>query len=138
MSPAVEPSSPPPPPVVAAAVPGPGEAGGVAPGPGPRPRRPRRGGRWGPVALACVLLVGSGGLRLREARRVEAYLRQGRLSPVPLAGVPLELGPWRGRPEPLDPQIARLTGQTDHIFRTYVDTRTGVALDVIILYGPAV
>jgi hypothetical protein len=52
--------------------------------------------------------------------------------------VPLELGPWRGRPEELDPQIARHTGQTDHIFRSYVDTRTGVTLDVIVLYGPAV
>jgi hypothetical protein len=90
------------------------------------------------VALACAVLVGSGALRLWQARRGDAFLQQGRVSPVPLKDVPLELGPWRGRPEELDPQIARRTGQIDHIFRTYVDTRTGVALDVIVLYGPAV
>jgi hypothetical protein len=88
--------------------------------------------------MACALLVGSGALRVWQARRVEVFLQQGRVSPVPLRDVPLELGPWRGRPEDLDPQIARRTGQTDHIFRTYVDTRTGVALDLIVLYGPAV
>jgi hypothetical protein len=103
------------------------------------PRRPAARPRpWAPVALACALLVGSGALRLWQARRVEAFLQQGRVSPVPLKAVPLELGPWRGRPEELDPQIARRTGQIDHIFRTYVDTRTGVSLDVIVLYGPAV
>ena len=101
-------------------------------------RRAPRAGSWAPVALACALLVGSGALRLWQARRVEAILQQGRVSAVPLKDVPLELGPWRGRPEELDPQIARRTGQIDHIFRTYVDTRTGVALDVIVLYGPAV
>ena len=111
----------------------------VEPPPAVEPPGPSaRAGPWAPVALACALLVGSGALRIWQARRVDAFLQQGRVATVPLEGVPLELGPWRGRPEELDPQIARRTGQTDHIFRTYVDTRTGVALDVIVLYGPAV
>jgi EpsI family protein len=120
-------------------------AAGMPPPPTPRPTAtPTPTGSATPrptaaaVALACALLVGSGALRLWQARRVEALLAGGLASPVPLERVPLELGPWRGQPEALDPQIARRTGQTDHVFRTYVDTRTGVALDVIILYGPAV
>ena len=128
MSPAVEPSSPPP------------TAAGMPPPPPPPPAPAAARPAWTPaaVALACALLAGSGALRLWQARRVEARLERGRASPVPLARVPLELGPWRGRSEALDPRIARRTGQTDHVFRTYVDTRTGVALDVIVLYGPAV
>ena len=116
-------------------------ASGIEPLSRPLPAAPARG------AAGRVLGPRGPGLRRAgrgrrsaewQARQVEAGLRRGLATPVALQGVPMTLGPWRGRPEALDPQIARLSGQTDHIFRSYVDTRTGVALDVIVLYGPAV
>jgi hypothetical protein len=101
-------------------------------------RSPRPLGVWARVVLGCALLAGSGALRYWQQARIEKGLKDGKVSPVPLEGLPKTLGDWEGRDEELDPQIARLTGSTDHVFRTYVDGRTGVALDVIVLYGPAV
>lgn len=112
------------------------EVDGPSPGGGRRPPRPI--GTWVRVALACALLVGSSAARYWQQARIEKYLDQGKASPVPLKDIPMTLGDWEGRDETLDPQIARRTGSTDHAFRTYIDRRTGVALDVIVLYGPAV
>lgn len=91
---------------------------------------------WARVALVIALLLISGGVRLRQVRRVEAALTQGRESPFPLSTVPLALGSWVGTPTDLDPRIVEATGSTDHVTRRYVDRRTGVTIDVILLYGP--
>jgi hypothetical protein len=88
------------------------------------------------VGLACALVVGSGTVRWWQARRVDAAMAQGREAPFPLAQVPINLGTWEGTATELDPLIVEGTGSSDHITRHYVDRRTGVALDVIILYGP--
>jgi hypothetical protein len=37
----------------------------------------------------------------------------------------------------MDPKIVQITGSTDMVTRRYVDRRTGVGLDVLVLYGPA-
>src|SRR4051812_18114697 len=92
--------------------------------------------RWVRVALACPLLVGSGGVRWWQARRVEAVLRDGREAPFTLAELPMVLGDWRGEDTTIDPKIARRTGATDLVTRRYVDQRTGATLEAIILYGP--
>jgi hypothetical protein len=92
---------------------------------------------WGRVAVVGLLLVAAGATRYWQAGRVGARLEQGRQAPFPLAGLPLALGDWKGIPTTLDPQLVRATGCTDHVVRHYVDERTGVGVDVIVLYGPA-
>src|SRR5690606_24035543 len=67
----------------------------------------------------------------------DEILRSGRVSPFPLADVPLELGPWSGVDDHLDPEIASATGAVDAIFRTYTNRQTGVKVSLILLYGPA-
>jgi hypothetical protein len=93
--------------------------------------------RWVRVALACVVLAASGGIRAWQVRRIQGVLRDERTAPFPLAQVPLTLGDWRGEPTTIDPKIARGTGATDLITRQYVDQRTGTTLAAIILYGPS-
>lgn len=96
---------------------------------------------WSPAmfvraGLVLMLLAGSGVVRMWQVRRVDAALAAGRESPFPLATVPQKFGDWTGVTTELDPRIVEATGSTDHITRRYVDSRTGVAIDVIILYGP--
>ncbi len=95
------------------------------------------GATWGRVALACVILLASGGVRWWQTQRFNTLLNLGKESPFPLEELPLNLGPWRGEPAQLDPKIAESTGSTDYTLRRYVNQTTGVKVDVIILYGPA-
>ena len=102
------------------------------------PGRRAPGALWARVALACAVLVASGGARWWRARRIDAVLEQGKQSPFPLKDLPLTLGDWRGEPATPDPEIVRTTGATDFAFRRFVNQSTGVALEVYVLYGPAV
>ena len=108
----------------------------------PVPRFPSRrigsGFHWLRVVLVCAVLVGSGGIRSWQAGKVRAALEQGKKSSFTLKELPLTLGNWRGEDTILDPQIARRTGASDALFRRYVDQTTGAAVEVIVLYGPAV
>ena len=104
---------------------------------GPRPAPAASAARWARLALVCALLVGSGLYRAHQAAQVGALLESGKHSPFPLETLPLNLGPWRGEPAELDPEIARRTGAVDKIFRRYVNQQTGVRLEVIVLYGPS-
>jgi hypothetical protein len=88
------------------------------------------------VILVVALVAGSGAVRLWQAKRVDAALAAGRESPFPLSTIPITLGDWSGSATELDARIVEATGSTDHITRRYVDRRTGVSLDVIVLYGP--
>ena len=97
---------------------------------------PRTLSPWARVVLIVVLLVVSGALRTRQARRVEVELAKGRESPFPLATIPLTLGNWAGTTTELDARIVEATGSSDHVTRRYVDQRTGVSVEVIVLYGP--
>lgn len=109
------------------------------PAPPPPPRAQAAHAVWPRVALACAILLGSGGVRLLQARRVEGRLLEGRRGPrVDLAAVPLGLGAWEGRATTIDPRIALATGADQVVTRQYVNQDTGVAVDVILLYGPAV
>jgi hypothetical protein len=99
--------------------------------------------RSGPAAVgaaavaALALLIGSGLLRAQQVRRVEATISTGRTEgKFDLSTIPLDLGDWHGAATKLDDQIVRATGSDDLTTRRYVDRRTGVALDVIVLYGP--
>ena len=91
---------------------------------------------WVRTGLVLALIAGSGGVRLFQMRRVDAKLASGRESPFPLSTIPMTLGSWVGKTTAMDPKIVEATGSTDQVTRQYIDQRTGVALDVIVLYGP--
>jgi hypothetical protein len=88
------------------------------------------------AAVVCAILVGSGAARWWQARRVEASMNAGRERQFKLDEIPLTLGDWSGERTVMDERIVKATGSDDQITRRYVDGRTGVALDVIVLYGP--
>lgn len=97
-------------------------------------------GLWARVGLTLALAASGGALRARMSAEVDAEIARMSASPFALSSIPDELGDWRrdpAREKALDPSIARGTGATDQISRVYVDRRTGVALDVVVLYGPA-
>jgi len=91
---------------------------------------------WVRLAVVAAILAASGGARLWQERRIERSLERGRISPFPLADLPMDLESWKGRVTKMDPRIVRASGSTDIITRHYVNQRTGVGLDVVILYGP--
>lgn len=91
-----------------------------------------------PGVTAAVILLGlSAFVRHRMEAAVAARIEATRFSPFPLAEIPLELGPWKGKEDKLDEYIARKTGSTDYITRRYVNDQTGATLEVLMLYGPA-
>src|SRR5699024_8123562 len=79
----------------------------------------------------------SGAVRYWQALGVDQELREGRKPPFALKSLPEQLGDWQGTDEELDPQIARATGCTDYVFRTYQNRKTGSRINLILLYGPA-
>jgi EpsI family protein len=94
---------------------------------------------WLRVAAACAILLGSAAVRAWQNRRIEQDLRVGLAKPrIDLEGIPFTLGDWKGEPFKIDPQIARNTGADQVVTRRYVNQSTGAAVDVILLYGPAV
>ena len=96
----------------------------------------RRGSPWARLAVVAAVLAASGGARAWQERRVERALEQGKSSPFPMADLPMTIGPWEGKASTMDPRIVRSSGSTDLVTRRYVDRRTGVGLDVVVLYGP--
>lgn len=100
------------------------------------PSRRTRRVPWVGLTLAVVLLTVSGVVRAWQSWGVNEALRQGRESPFPLAELPMILGDWKGEDRELEPEIARATGCTDHVFRSYRNDKTGSRIDVILLYGP--
>jgi hypothetical protein len=94
-------------------------------------------GLWARVGLAAALLAASAAGRAWQAQRVDQVMRDGRISPFPLAEMPMTLGSWVGKDVPLDPIIARATGSVEHIQRMYQNTITGQRIELIFLYGPS-
>lgn len=91
-----------------------------------------------PGVVAAVVLLGlSAFVRHRMEAAVSARIEATRFSPFPLAEIPMEIGPWKGKEDKLDEYIARKTGSTDNIARRYVNENTGAVLEVLMLYGPA-
>jgi EpsI family protein len=59
-------------------------------------------------------------------------------SPIDLATVPDQLGPWKGETAKIDEEIAKGTGAAQLVTRRYVNQATGVQIEVILLFGKAV
>ena len=92
--------------------------------------------RWVRLAVVAMILAVSGGTRFWQERRLEQTLQAGRVSPFRLADLPMDLGDWKGQNSVMNPTIIRGTGSSDMISRRYVNQRTGVAIDAVVLYGP--
>jgi hypothetical protein len=95
---------------------------------------------WAWAAIACLLLGSSAAYRTLQDRRHKDERNYVESCPFPLKEIPSKLGIWRlkeGGEQSLDSLTMRVTGGTDHILRTYVDDLTGVALVVLVLFGPA-
>jgi Protein of unknown function (DUF3485) len=95
---------------------------------------------WVRVVVACVVLAAAGTLRWWQGERVKAILAEGRMAPFPLQSLPMTLGHWyvpEQREETLEPEIQSALNCTDFLRRHYVDERTGVVVEVLILYGPS-
>lgn len=88
------------------------------------------------VVLVLVMLLTAGAVRWWQEAGVRAGALAARVTPFPLEEIPRVLGSWEGVDADLDPRIARATGAVDRLYRRYVDRATGVALEVIVLYGP--
>jgi len=103
-----------------------------------KPANPLYGpGLWIRVGLALTLLCASAAARQWQSRRVDQTLRDGRIPPFSLKEIPETLGDWEGTSTVLDPHIARATGATDSIFRSYQHRRTGQKVDLVLLFGPS-
>jgi hypothetical protein len=95
---------------------------------------------WAWATIACLLLGSSAVFRIVQDRRHKDEKNYVESCPFPLKQISSKLGIWRmkeGGDQSLDSQTMKVTGGTDHILRTYVDDLTGVALVVLVLFGPA-
>jgi hypothetical protein len=96
--------------------------------------------RWRWVVLIGVLLSLSGGLRIWRDRQFLSLAQESEKPPFPLIEFPKVLGNWQvvdGSDVPLDPEVARIAGSSDHLLRTYTNSLTGENVSVLILYGLA-
>jgi hypothetical protein len=95
---------------------------------------------WTWIALVCVLLGVSGGIRYWRDWQFRSLSKESEASPFPLKELPKVLGNWRaveGSETKLDPQVARAAGSSDHLIRTYVNENSGETVSVLVLYGLA-
>ena len=112
--------------------------------PTPQPRsagasRSGTAGTWVRVIVVLALLLGSATVRAWQTDRIESEIQAVRKRPkVDLAALPMQMGHWKGVSTGLDPIIARGTGADQVVTRRYINQETGVSLEVILLYGPAV
>ncbi len=93
---------------------------------------------WAWLAVTCVLLGLSGGLRFWREWQFSALSKESEASPFPLSQIPRTLGTWQspeGSEAHLDPEIARIAGASDYIARDYDDARSGERASVLVVYG---
>jgi hypothetical protein len=95
---------------------------------------------WMWLAVTCVLLSVSGGIRFWREQQFRTLARDSATCPFPLNELPRSSGTWsaqEGKDSQLDPQISQLAGSSDHFIREYKDTKTGETATVLVLYGSA-
>ena len=92
------------------------------------------------VALVCLLLGASGGIRYWRDAKFQVLSKEGEVPPFPLREFPTILGDWHaeeGSDRTLEPEVARIAGSSDSIERTYINEKSGERVVVLILYGLA-
>jgi hypothetical protein len=92
------------------------------------------------MAVTCLLLGISGGIRFWRDRQFQAMAQAGAICPFPLTDLPKTLGSWRwveGAQGQLDPEVAATAGSSENILRDYVDEIGGGRTSIVVLYGLA-
>jgi EpsI family protein len=90
--------------------------------------------RAAPVLLACVVLVASGlGYRV-VAAHLDRLGKAIRL-PVPLANIPMEVGPWRGEDVPMSQAVLKVAGNDDYVNRRYMNEAAGAWVNLYVAYS---
>lgn len=94
---------------------------------------------WAWMAVTCLVLAISGGVRLWRELQFWSLARESAACPFPLSDLPTTMGSWQVTEEgaQLDPEVARWAGATDHFVRNYIDQKTGDQASALALYGPA-
>jgi hypothetical protein len=105
-------------------------------------KRPRGscGFEWRWITLVSLLLGISGGIRYWRDWEVQSRFKESKIAPFALSEFPSTLGDWRvveGSETTLDPEIAQISGSSDHMIRTYVNEKSGETAVVMVLYGLA-
>ena len=91
------------------------------------------------LVITCLLLSISGGIRYWRERKFQNLTTETKSCPFPLKEIPNVLGTWRdtGAAAHLDAETLRLADASDHILRTYTDSKTGETVSVLVVYGLA-
>jgi hypothetical protein len=95
---------------------------------------------WMWMAVTCLLLAISGGVRYWRDWQFATLAVKSEATPFPLAELPRAAGTWqagKGSETQLDPEVARIAGSSDHVVRNYLDDKTGDMASALILYGLA-
>lgn len=86
------------------------------------------------ILVALVLLAGGAGDRwlrgmLLAADAVPLALK------APLASFPMNLGEWKGTDLPMSERVLEVAGCDDHVYRRYVQAKTGATVDLYVAYA---
>jgi Protein of unknown function (DUF3485) len=95
---------------------------------------------WALMAVTCVLVGISGGVRFWRDLRFQSMDRESSVCPFSLKDLNRSLGTWQSDEKmdgKLAPEIARIAGSSDHIVRTYIDEKTGEQVTALVIYGLA-
>lgn len=96
---------------------------------------------WAWLAVTCLLLAASGGVRLWREWGFWTLAARSAACPFRLADLPRSMGTWQMLEDselPLDPEVARIAGASEHFTRTYLDQKSGERVAALALYGPCV
>lgn len=93
---------------------------------------------WVWMAVTCLLLGLSGGLRMWREWTFSSLAVESSACPFPLEELPRAMGSWQATDSAdvqLDPEVLRFAGASEHIVRNYVDQKTGEQASALVLYG---
>jgi Protein of unknown function (DUF3485) len=95
---------------------------------------------WALMAVTCMLLGISGGVRFWRDLQFRSLAQESATCPFPLEDLPRVLKDWtadKASDSQLDPEIAKIAGSSDHIIRNYKNKKTGEEVTALVLYGLA-
>jgi Protein of unknown function (DUF3485) len=108
----------------------------------PMPVAPPIPWRW--MVAACLLLLGSGAVRVAQEYRFGVASQNASKAPFSLRDIPTTLGDdstgkWvnEGGEKILDKETRQIANAVDYMDRVYVDERTGVRLEALVVFGSA-
>ncbi|QDV39617.1 exosortase-associated EpsI family protein [Tautonia plasticadhaerens] len=95
---------------------------------------------WPWMILACAIVAASGAIRVNQESAFADAARSAEVAPFRMADLPPRLGEhWEqiGEDQILEEETLQIAGCADYVLRNYIDNRTGVALTVLVAFGPA-